>query len=408
MSSRVGLRTLRAAWPAHRLFVANIAASAMSLLVALVLARRLGADQYGAYASALALLMYVAIFADFGLLATCARLLAGSTPTAESRRLEGVAWLVLLAGCLAMSAVTLLAALGGRSVFPAEATTALLRCAPVAGAALGAYFLEQVLKATGRTGLLALTTVLSRSLLVGLAFVVPSTTWALGAYLGSALVGVVVVAMATRPLTTRLGAAIAAVRKEHASFGLALSTGRVPSLLAYRLDMILLAILVPLNEVAGYALTLSVMNVVVVLSQSAVTTRFRSFHDTPLPRSFARRNALGAALLAAGVVALGWLLVRRFLGEDYDSMTVLLPLVAVASVVQAAYQPHNAWLLANGRGSRLRSLLLVVTAVNLVANLALIPTVGAVGAAVASIAGNGTYLLLARRAYREEAARLLR
>lgn len=407
MSSRSGPTALRTGWLSQRLFVANLAGSGMSLATALVLAERLGADHYGAYASALAILMYLAIFADFGLLATCARLLAGTTGD-ESRGLEGVAWRVFLGGCLVMSALTLVVALGAESLFAPEVSSTLLAAAPLAGAALGGYFLEQLLKAVGRTGLLAVATVLSRALLLGLAFVVTTPRMAVVAYLVAGLLAVLVVAAVTRPMGRRLGTATAAVKEGYRAFGLALTAGRVPSLLAYRLDMVLLAILVPLNEVASYALTLAIMNVVVVLSQSGATTRFRSFHGTGLPGAFVRRNAVTAAALAIVVVGFGWLLVARVLGDDYDTMSVLLPLVAVASFLQAAYQPFNSWLLANGHGRRLRNLLLVVTAVNLVANLALIPTFGSVGAAVASIAGNGTYLLLARRAYREEAGNVLR
>ena len=397
---------VRSSWSGQRLFLANLAGSGLSLATALVLADRLGADGYGAYASALAVLMYIAIFADFGLLATCARLLAGAAGD-ESRRLEGVAWRVFLGGCLVMSALTLAVGLSADSLFPRDVSSALLASAPLAGAALGGYFLEQLLKAVGRTGLLALTTVLSRSLLLGLALVVTGPRVALIAFLVSALFAVLVVAAVMRPMGTRLGAGTAAVREGHRTFGLALSAGRVPSLLAYRLDVVLLAALVPLREVASYALTLSIMNVVVVLSQSAVTTRFRSFHGTALPGAFVRRTAIASAALALIVVGVGMLLVHGVLDDDYDQMSVLLPLVAVASLLQAGYQPFNAWLLANGRGRRLRNLLLTVAAVNLLANLALIPAFGAVGAAVASIAGNGTYLLMAHRAYREEAVDVL-
>ena len=79
-----------------------------------------------------------------------------------------------------------------------------------------------------------------------------------------------------------------------------------------------------------------------------------------------------------------------------------LALCLVAAACQAAYQPYNSWMLANGFGGELMRFLFVVAGVNIVANLTLIPTAGGPGAAIASALGTGAYLILSARIYRRQ------
>jgi O-antigen/teichoic acid export membrane protein len=183
------------------------------------------------------------------------------------------------------------------------------------------------------------------------------------------------------------------------SFGLPLFLGRVPNLLAYRADVLLLTLFWPLDVVGHYALATAAVNVVVVFGQSAATARFRSFSGALLLRRQMVRDLLTAAALAVAAVAAGALVIEHLLGDAYDDAVLLLPVVALAALASAAYQPYNSWLLANGAGGALRRLLLVVAGLNAAANLALIPQYGAAGAAFASVLGNVCYLFLARRAY---------
>jgi O-antigen/teichoic acid export membrane protein len=403
--------SLRALAGRHTLFLSTLVSSCLSFVLGLLLAVHLGAHDYGVYAAALALTAYVSIAADGGWLAAAARHL--TRPLSQVDRRAGVtaAWLLMIGAAISCSGLTVLVALVAGRWMPEETSHLLLVVSPLAGATIAPYFYEQLLKSSGRTGLLAAVTMTSRGLsLVGVLVVVAVGGGPTAALIVTLVATLVAGALALlgEPLgLSGLRATRSAVRREHRTFGRQLYIGRTFNLLAFRADVVLLTMSFPPASVAQYVLATSMLSPVAMFGQASASTRFRAMRDAAPDTSWARRLALVAVVLALLACGVGALSVWWPLGRAYEPLLPLLPLVAVAAVLQAAYQPANSWLLANGEGPRLRRLLLVAGTVNLLANLALVPWLGGMGGALGSITGNASYLWLARRACRAGASERL-
>jgi len=65
----------------------------------------------------------------------------------------------------------------------------------------------------------------------------------------------------------------------------------------------------------------------------------------------------------------------------------------MAGFFQGMYQPYNFFLGAKGKGQWMRNMSIIMSIVNLIGNITLIPIWGAMGAAIASIFGTLSYYL---------------
>jgi O-antigen/teichoic acid export membrane protein len=194
------------------------------------------------------------------------------------------------------------------------------------------------------------------------------------------------------------------IADEQRRFGRPLYVGKVANLASYNTDRLLLGWFRDAQAVGYYSLAMSIGGPVAMFAQSVAASHFKEFaHRRPIPSRLLRWNTLGTLLVSLAVLVAGNLVVLVYLGPGYSAVAVLLVVALIAIGFQAAYQPYNSWLLANGFGSELRNFLLVVAAINLAANLVLIPAAGAMGAALASAVGTGAYLVLAARIYRQQA-----
>jgi O-antigen/teichoic acid export membrane protein len=140
-----------------------------------------------------------------------------------------------------------------------------------------------------------------------------------------------------------------------------------------------------------------------MFGQSVAAAGFTEFaHRRPISPHLLRRNSVGILMTSLVVLTGGELVVLAYLGPAYAPVALLLVLSVIACACQAAYQPYNSWLLANGSGVDLKRFLYVVAGINIVANVTLIPALGAAGAAVASGIGMLAYFVLAARIYRQK------
>lgn len=392
--------------PSLPVFGLNAAAAVLSFVGTLVLAAALGPDEYGRSALVLGVLVFLSFVFDFGYFSAAARLLATTDDEVDQRHLIGAMLLVFgVVSALFVATALALSPLAG-VVFSGEVGSVLARVAVLCPAMLLPFFLEQILKGIGRILVFSVWQAVGKVLYLGAAVALAvrgevTATQAVLAYLVTSLVAVVVVVRAVHPLVGGCRPHFDRIRAEHRAFGRALYAGRTANLTTYRTDTLLIGAFHSSRAVGFYALAMAIASVVPMFSQALVSSQFRALaRGHRLPRDLRRTNLAGIGALVILALAAGHFVVVERLGDGFaDVSAVLLPAL-LATGLQAAYQPFNAWLLANGAGRRLRTLLLVVTAVNLVANVALIPPFGAVGAAAASAVSMAAYLLLSMSHYR--------
>jgi O-antigen/teichoic acid export membrane protein len=394
------------------LFLALGSTAAVSLLTSFFIARHLGPDEFGLYALGLAILIFLSLFSDFGYFSSGARLLTTVEDAGEKKMYIGALLGIAGVSAAGFAAVVLLVSFVVDGMFNAGTGHLLRICLWATPALVLPHAVDQALKALQRVHLLGIWHFGSRLLFFGVAIGgglkgVLSAEFALQAYLGTQLAALIGVILAMEPKFRGLRSHWAAIMGEHRRFGRPLYMGKVVAMASYNSDKLLLGALRDAAVVGHYSLAVAFGNGVGMFASATAAASFRDFANRrTIAGELIRTTVIGMVVLAGitlvGANALVWL----YLGPAYGAVSALLFPAMVASVLQGAYQPFNSWLLANGLGVEIRRYLVIVTLVNLAANAVLIPLFGGMGAAVASICGMGTHLLLSRGAYRAAVGRL--
>lgn len=409
MTTAVEQRGTSLVWGGERassivLFVSRGAATGISFLISLYLAKALGATEYGTYSFALGVLTFIGIFFDFGYFAAAARLIASSSEDV-AHDYTGAVYVFGLAFSVVFALLVFAVSRVADSVFQVKSGQILLAIAALSPAMIAPYLFEQTLKATGRLNLLGFWVVATKILfVVVLACVVfsgrLSATTAAVAQMVGGIVAILIVVVAEPPYFHDLRDRLRDIRAEQVRFGRPLYTGKVANLAAYHTDKLLLAYFATAKEVGWYMLAMGIAGFVSMFAQSVAASGFRGFSGMrPIPSDMQRWNTIGIIASGVGVVGVASVVVLAYLGPEYRVVPILLVPAVAATGFQGAFQPYNSWLLANGLGIELRRLLFIVGAINLVANLVLIIGFGVYGAAIASVIGQAAYWFLAKRAY---------
>jgi O-antigen/teichoic acid export membrane protein len=140
------------------------------------------------------------------------------------------------------------------------------------------------------------------------------------------------------------------------------------------------------RSVAYYALASRISDVVGLPASGLAASLFSRMAREDHLRStwLAAAWVLGLAATVLACLLVGPFL-RLVIGIPYLPAAGLLPPLALAQVVRSVTSLYNAYLAAHARGVELRNAAVALTAANVLLNVALIPTFGAVGAAWASL-----------------------
>jgi O-antigen/teichoic acid export membrane protein len=388
---------------------ANLAANALAVVSTAIVTRSLTTDEFGNYAFAASLLVFVALFFEFGLFLPAARLAAVSE-IPERRAIIGSALLVYLPVGVAYSSTIFLLSFGIDGWFHVEAGHAMRVAAPLAIGIPFGFVLQQLAQGLDRLHIFAASAVLAQLLLV--------VFFGLGAGVGGdlnpesalALRGVafslagLACAFWLRPIFHRVRHWSGELVRQGREWGFQLYLGRILSIGTYNMDVLMLGIWTNARSVGLYALagSLAAVSGLPVISMSAALFG-RMARDVAIARRW-----LVLATVVGAVSALGaWLLaepaIRIFFSERYVAAAALVPPLALAQFVRGLTTVFNTFLSAHGRGVELRNAGLVLAGSNIVFNFALIPAFGTQGAAWASVfallANLAAHVFFYRRSY---------
>lgn len=174
--------------------------------------------------------------------------------------------------------------------------------------------------------------------------------------------------------------------------------------LEYQLDVVLLSILLSMTEVAWYSAAVTIVSVVLLLSQAYRMVLFpalvKTLHESPLAaRRLLQRSVLimlGSALpIALGTTWLAPQLVSFLYGDSFNNSAWILQVLIWSVVFFFLNVPLVRFLLASGAQSTVWRMLLVSLSVNVAANLILIPQAGGMGSAYARLASSSLFCILA-------------
>jgi O-antigen/teichoic acid export membrane protein len=180
-------------------------------------------------------------------------------------------------------------------------------------------------------------------------------------------------------------------RRTILSYGLRIWVGALSGILLVRLDQVLITPLSGVAELGLYAVAVNVADVILIANSAVRDVTFSSESTKATPRRLYKsaRVSLLASLLIGAATALtvpAWLPV--IFGADFADAVPVTELLILAAVVGVPGSIAGAGLSARGRPGLRSASLLIACLVNIAAVLLLVPSLGAMGAALATLVGN--------------------
>jgi O-antigen/teichoic acid export membrane protein len=391
---------------ARRIVVTRVASLAVVFIGAIILSRTLGPDGRGAHAFYVALTILLA--AILGVSApTGGYVLAMRHDVAPRELAINATWLAVAAGCLAAAVTVVLQAMFGFMPAPLASvpTWPLLIAVGVTGFTANTHQLQLAL-ARGRS-------MAGAALSFG-----PTTLAAIGYLLLPVIDGGLPVALwifALAPYAVAVAAALARPPLSIAAFGrprislagrsvrqgLRTYPGEIASMLHLRADVLLLGILATTASLGIYVVAYQTVEPILVLSTAGGATILGLGHGRPeveggtVTARLIRETLLVGGLLAIIAAILSPFLVPLVYGQAFADAVIPLAILAPGVVAFACGRIAMADLLRRNMLERTAAIAVVVMVLNVGLNLALIPVLGAVGAAIASLISYSTMAALA-------------
>lgn len=372
--------------------LANLAAPAAGFAVAPILAQALGAEQRGVVAAATAPLLLMTTLAMFGIPEAITYLVAKNPANARSALKKGLLCLGITATLATVLVLSVAEGLSGGNK-PAEELIRLaalfilpttiisgMRALPRGLHQWKYVNLEKYLVAVFRLALIA--AVLMAGLLSPL-----STVLILS-------VAPVVGALAfIRPIKSmRVTSGIAAVSwREMTSFSSIVWLGSVSGIILGRIDQTVMLPLSDARQLGYYAAAASVADAVLVINNAVRDVTFSAQSagsaTSTLQRSARVSLLAGVVMAAALLIPVGWWFPLLF-GSDFAHAIPSVSILTVAAVVGIPGSIAGAGLVGRGKPGAVSTSLVIAAVVNIGSLIVLVPALGAVGAALATLAGN--------------------
>ncbi len=199
------------------------------------------------------------------------------------------------------------------------------------------------------------------------------------------------------------------VRKAHRKalrFGLPSTVGIGLSIAAYRLDLLVVAVLTTSKEVGLYSAALGVAELLLLVPNALSQVLLPHVSSKPKRQDTPRLVRVSAALMlvpAIGVAALAVPLITGVYGREYRGAAVALPPLALASVVLGAWKLLMIDLLARGHPRFRATTAATGLGAMLAADAFLVPLFGIAGAGVGSLVGYSVSLVHVAMSWRRHA-----
>lgn len=370
---------------------ASLLANALAVVSTAMVTRNLGTSDFGSYSFAASLLVFVALFFEFGLFVPAARL-AAVTGGRDRRGVIGSALLVYLPVGALFSITIFALSFWIDRWFHVEAGHALRVAAPVAAAIPFVFVIQQLAQGVDRLHVSSFNAVLTQLLLVVLLALWLGVGHGLNissalvlralAFLAAGIAG----AFWLRPLIGAVRRRTLELVGQARQWGFQLFIGRVLSIGTYNMDILMLGLWATPRWVGLYVLAGSLASASGLPVLGFSSALFGRMAREPVidRRWLVIASTVGFAC-AIGVTLLADPVIRVLFSARYaDAAGLVLPL-ALAQFVRGVTTVFNTFLSSHARGAALRNAGLVLTLSNVALNFALIPPFGAQGAAWASL-----------------------
>ena len=392
------------------LFVAQIFGMVVGFVSNMLLAKQMGAINFGIYSLSLAIIMFISIFFEFGYFSSASKMLAKNHDIDLEKKMFGasiiIACVIFVLFLLFSLAISFLLDI----VFD-DNIGHIIRISSFVGWSFTIpFFMELILKGSNHIGYLASFNIISKILFVALLFVLfifgylTPLNALLSFSMSYAMVFVIFVFM-LRPNFSGFFEVLAAINLENKRYGIHVYIGRVIDVSAYNIDRLLIGYFIGSKDVGFYGLANSMAIPINSLSAAIGSTMFKTLaNSSKIPFAVLKANLAWVFLAFVLANVLGNLIINFYLKEEYSDVSLLLFLMSIAICFQALYQPYNAWINGHGYEIELKKMSYCMAGINCFGNIIFIPILGTVGAAIASIVATFYYFYASVECYKRVAS----
>lgn len=376
------------------LFGAQLFNAVLGVGITIANTRLLSVDDFGIFSFVTSTVLFIGWFFDFGIFSAGSRLMAvvpDSPDRKNERPLAGA--LILLAAIVSVlfALCIILTSLFIDRIFPNHIGELLFLLAPLLMLFPFQGMLLLLFRGSNEIGKLAFHTVLPRVLYccgVGIAVAVGGfTLWtSLLLNFGTLTAAVLIVAAITRPVFKGVGAQIRQILRVTREYGIHLYSGTLVDILTTGSDKLVISFVLGATSVGFYSVAQTIVMPISMLSRSIGASAFKRFASLDrIPRNIAFTNSVWIVGLAVIILAGNQWLIRIVFSEKYDVVSGIVPVLAISMVFNGWNQIYHSYFSARGLGITMRNISISTSAVNVVADIALIPLIGMMGAAIADL-----------------------
>ena len=387
------------------LFIAQIFGMVVGFVSNMLLAKQMGATNFGIYSLSLAIITFISIFFEFGYFSSASKMLANNHDINLEKKIFGTSIIIacVLSAFFIVFALVISFLLG--KIFSDEIGRIIRISSFISWSFVIPFFMELILKGSNHIGYLAGFNIFSKILFVAflsLLFIFESLT-PLNALLSFSLsyaVAFAIYAYMLRPNFSGFFEILGAINSENKRYGMHVYVGRVIDVSTYNIDRLLIGYFMGSKDVGFYGLANSMATPINSLSNAMSSTMFKTLaNSSKIPPAVLKANLAWVFLAFVLANILGYLIINFYLKEEYSNVLLLLLLMSIAVCFQALYQPYNAWINGHGYGKELKKANIKMTIMTALSSILLVPTMGAIGACVSSMISNLYSLFLYTKIY---------
>ena len=384
------------------LLIVNFVGLPLGIATSVLLARMLGAEGYGNYNFIFSVFTFSSLIITLGFFQAGNRALVLNHNKERAKQYFGAMLAILLLLFTALSSALLLYGLLDPNLKNKSIDSAFLIALPVGFTFLSGAYIETLLQADNRIGLLSihrLTTKVFYLLILSSTFVFKNFDGqplliAIYSYLITHSLSFLIVLYKLKPNTKTINNRLKEIWLYNQSFGFNVYLGSVLAVGFASLSQILISYFSTNNSGVGfYTLALTFSGPLSLIPNTIATVYYKEFAQSPKIPAITLKITLTISLIA--LISL-WLLVKPFIhffyGAEFTPAISLIHIVSIGVLAHGFGDMYNRYLGANGQAIALRNSAFIVGIASISASFVLIPIFGVTGAAITKLAAGFIYL----------------
>lgn len=387
------------------LFAAQIFGMVVGFVSNMLLAKQMGAVDFGIYSLSLAIIIFISIFFEFGYFSSASKMLAKNHDINLEKKIFGAS-IIIACVIFALFLLFSLAISFLLDIIFDDKIGHIIRISSFVGWSFTIpFFMELILKGSNHIGYLASFNIFSKILFVVFLFIlfIFERLTPLNALLSFSLsyaLAFVIYGCILQPNFSGFSEILRTINLENKRYGIHVYVGRVIDVSTYNIDRLLIGYFMGVKGVGFYGLANSMATPINSLSNAMSSTMFKMLaNSSKIPTAVLKANLVWVFLAFVLANILGYLIINFYLKEEYSDVSFLLLLMSIAVCFQALYQPYNAWINGHGYGKELKKANIKMTIMTALSSILLVPIMGAIGACMSSMISNLYSLFLYTKIY---------